>query len=372
MNSDELKKDFFWPEPSEGYRSWASAPTIKMDLGGLFYADESDYEFSHMVWAAKNVAQIAEVACREDDVPRIEANILDRRSFNAAVGKGDDGYNIGVLRGFVSGAVVASTSLSIRLPQIGDDRNALLYAGIMIQFVTAHEVTHARNGHVDFKRAKRPGTLMAEAVESTDWTWSLISQTLEYDADAGGFLHAANNVLRLEQRRGLNGAAFVMRTSEAEMTAQSRILGRAIGTYFLLTHGEIAIPGDAHTKTHPPAIVRCTSAYLVFFEIVSRVDGLSQEGVRQCLEAYVTGCSEAEIVLGEGRNALLAVTELDDEPFRLTGFHLSEPGNFVPSMYMRRNMMSEETRAYLARLQACWPTIKPELLKLKLGSHNLA
>ncbi|MGO8323665.1 hypothetical protein ACC811_02140 [Rhizobium ruizarguesonis] len=372
MNSDELKKDFFWPEPSEGYRSWANAAVNKGQTGGLFYADEFDHELNYMVWAAKNVARIAEVACSDDGVPRIEANVLDGRLFNAVVDKGSDGYNIGVLRGLVSGATQASMLLSTRLPVIGEDRNAALYARIMIQFVTLHEVTHARNGHVDFKRARKPGTLMAEAIEPTDHAWSLISQTLEYDADAGGFKDVARNVLGLDQQRGPNGPVFVMSTSLAAMTAQSRILGRAIGSYFLMTQGEIGIPGDSDTKTHPPAIVRCTSAYLVFFEIASRINSLTQEEVQQCLEAYLTGCSEAEIVLGEGRNALLAVTEIADEPLRGTGYLFSEPGHFVPSMVMRRNMASEETLAYLGRLQACWSEIRPELLKLKLGSHNLA
>ncbi|MBA8835027.1 MULTISPECIES: hypothetical protein [Rhizobium] len=371
MNSDELKKDFFWPEPSEGYRSWAIAAVNKGETGGLFYADEFDHELTFMVWAAQNVARIAEVAC-SDGVPRIEANILDGRLFNAVVDKGPDGYNIGVLRGLVSGATLASMLLSTRLPVIGEDRNGALYARIMIQFVTLHEVTHARNGHVDFKRARKPGTLMAEAIAPTDHAWALISQTLEFDADAGGFKDVARNVLGLDQQRGPNGPVFVTSTSLAAMTAQSRILGRAIGSYFLLTQAEIGIPGDSHTKTHPPAIVRCMSAYLVFFEIASRINGLTQEEVQQCLEAYLTGCYEAEIVLGEGRNALLAVTEIADEPLRGTGYLFSEPGHFVPSMVMRRNMVSEETLAYISRLKACWREIRPELLKLKLGSHSLA
>lgn len=366
MNSEQTKEFYGWPPISARFAHWAKSTSNT--YGGLYYADENNTLFRYMTWAARSLANMVGSKASAETMPRIEIHIMEPRTHNAVVAKDSEGYNIGIFQGLVFNAVTADMKLHFDLPKPIKDLKTLKYAGLMLHFVCAHEITHVQNGHVDFKHERMLGDAMAEAVSPADIGWALISQTLEFDADAGGFQAAATSLLGLHQSRTPSGLRFEFSLPIEEMIGLSRVLGRAIASHFLMSDGEKSIPDDAWTRTHPPAIVRCKSVSALFVLLLSQTTGLPEEGMFRCVDAFITGATEAEIVLGEGRNRLLDATnhggysELD----------FGESGHFVPKLDMRRKMMSAEVDQHLGRLQACWPTIRPELDRLRLGRHNLA
>ncbi|MBE1506919.1 hypothetical protein [Rhizobium viscosum] len=299
MNSEQLKKLHMWPPISPSYSTWAKATSNR--LGGLYYADEEDPFFSYMTWAARSIGDIFGSGLK-DSLPRVEVHILDPRALNAVVAKHGDGYNIGIFQGLVINAVTAAMKLNSDLPKPVEDLDLLKYAGLILHFVCFHEVTHVLNGHVDFKRERMLGELMAEAIEPVDPEWSLISQTLEFDADAGGFQAATTSLLGLRQRRTPSGLRFDRNLPVDEMVGLSQILGRAIASYFFMTEGQKAIAADAWMRSHPPAVVRFKSVSALFARLLSMTESLTEHEADKCIDAFIIGATEAEIVMGEGLN----------------------------------------------------------------------
>ncbi len=372
MKSEELKALHMWPPVSESYSLWAVATRDR--LGGLYYALEDDKELWFMTWAEKSMEML--LTERGSVAPPVEAHVLDRRAFNAVVGKYGENYHIGILQGLVSTSVLVATKLTTDLPPANEDHlNIMQYARWIILFVFMHEVTHIRNGHVDFKTEKGRGASMAEAVGPVDNDWSVISQTLEYDADAGAFNFTIREALGLTQGRSGTGQVYTPHLPVEKMLGEAQVLGRAIASYFLITEGEDPIPDNVWERSHPPAVVRCTAILALMVTILSLTEGLSEDEISQCESACLKGFVEAEILFGEGRNMFLGAVEMEgSEEFgiKAIGLWFDDPGQFVPKMNMLKQTLSDEVDAHLEKLRACWSAIRPELMRHKKGPHNLA
>jgi len=94
-------------------------------------------------------------------------------------------------------------------------------AQVALDFLFFHEVTHLRNGHLEYLRELHPVPTLIEIVAIDDTDVAVLRQTLEFDADSGGSVQTLNEAFRMKDRLRTTGSDTSREAREALLSAYS-------------------------------------------------------------------------------------------------------------------------------------------------------
>lgn len=210
-------------------------------------------------------------------------------------------------------------------------------------FLISHEIAHVLNGHLFLpSRDQRRGLMEWEEVADRSSNEQWVAHALEWDADTFAGMRIISGSLSTSQ-----SVERHFRFKSTEDRLRFRLYNTMVSIYVAcrLFQRRKFDPTTVLLERHPPGAMRLgllmTQAYSAWIQLDSAA-GIPFPG--QILHEVITVCEEA----------ITDLTGVDDPTFHLL--------NALPS---------EWARSYQIELFATWSAIHPELIKWKIGSHEM-
>lgn len=229
---------------------------------------------------------------------------------------------------------------------------ASLLTQVALDFLFFHELTHLRNGHLEYVRASLRLNHWPEAMaHSSNESDFLTRQTLEMDADCGAVLLSLNKAFTLKANLASVPHSIQVETKEAMLAAfgsakqATQTVQFAAYLLFRLFDTE-CIWFEQSKKTHPPHAIRMTWIGATLYEIFN-----TRNAYKYCGEEFkIHG---AQTVL----SAEVACANL--------------LGNQPDLRMLRSVVINSQHLEYLDKLKANWKSLRP-VLELHKRGGNLA